>query len=409
MTNKVFNTLLNHKRGTRNRFFDIEGNFQRASFHDPITTYHPTTHQPLGIFIQAGRTRILEDNNDFEDSDWTQFEGATVSDRVSDDLAPSLDSWNINDVSSGQASRLIQQKTIAAGTETWSSLVFIKRTTGATVFPAILFELLGGSPIVSIRKVINTNTGEFGSNVDPADAGTTTATIRDDLSNDEWIAVQLTAQNNASGNVTLSYSIYPAVSDGTDFSATYTGTHRFASPSAEQSTFSSSPLATGNSPLTVASDFYYRSLKPSDYTDSKEWTFFVDFVYPGSNDGYIVSYRNSLDLGQRVQLRTFSDDTCQLDVVRGAVVTPLALGSLVRGQRYKIGVRIKQNDVKVFTNGSDSGSLLSVLLPTELNVFGLGCDTVTWADTDVQDMTCRKFQEWPIGLSDAELTLITRL
>lgn len=407
MSRELFNGTLNNRRGTSLKYYDSRGYLKGVPSNNPRITYHPTTHENLGVLIEEGKTRLLEDNDDFSDSDWTKFEGATVSSRVFDDLGTGLDSWNIVDNDSGQAGRVIQQVTIADDSNTFSSLVFVKRTTGATVFPAILLELLNGSPIVSIRKVVNTNTGEFTDNVDPADAGTTTATIREDLSTEDYIAVQLTAQNNSSGNTLLSFSMYAAVSSGSDFSNSYVGTHRFCAPQAEASTFSSYPVTTSNAPLSVNGDFFYSSINPNDYADG--WTFLIDFYYPGSNEGFIVSYRDSRDINQRVFLRAFSNDTYDFGVVKDAAVYPISLGSLTRNQRYKIAVRIQENDLKVFTNGSEAGSQSSAVLPDSLNMRGLGCDPYTWDNEDIQDMVCRAFQEWPTGLTDAELAAITTL
>lgn len=159
---------------------------------------------------------VLLQNRSITTSPWTAGGApSAVQDQTGLDGAASK-AWTLTDASNTQFGRYEQTVTIPNDATTHSAVFYVGKTVGAqTTFPGLVMTMAGGTSVLS-GFVIDTTNGLLVAR--DTNAGDVQATI--ESYDDNYWKIVNTAVNNASGNTTLTYSVFPAIANAFDGSAT---------------------------------------------------------------------------------------------------------------------------------------------------------------------------------------------
>lgn len=196
------------------RYFNSAGLLAKADNNEPRLGAHlwdanAEEWVPRGLLINTDPTTNLclkSDAFDASEPDWTNGSAVSTKNETGPDGVANS-AWTISNA--GGIEWLGQSFTVADDSLSHIFSVYIKKTTGATVFPAYHFDYTGGAGSVFSRGSFDTNTGERN---DTAGLGPDDTGVEDCGT---WWRFWVKSTNNTDGNTTLSLRFYPyADSDG---------------------------------------------------------------------------------------------------------------------------------------------------------------------------------------------------
>jgi len=225
------------------------------------------------ILVEPQRTNLILQSEDFSDASWTSI--ATVN--TNTDVSPS-GILNADTITDGTTVYRDRRQTITiTPNATYTSSVFIKKTTGTlTSYPA-LANVFSGVSNRAIYLGINTTTGEL-AYINASSSPLPSSFSSSIQSYGDYWRVTLTTQDNQS-NTTLLYFIYPALS--TDFivgDTGATGSAVFWGAQLEVGTDATSYIPTTTSTVTRNADII-GNVDALNLIGQSEGSIFVEFYY----------------------------------------------------------------------------------------------------------------------------------
>lgn len=206
------------------------------------------------VLLESARQNLLLQTEDQSSGSWTNIgtptvsansdtapDGATTADTVGDDSAAALEGKR-------------QTFTVPNDSNKYTSTQFVKKTSGAvTYYPVINIRFTGGTTADGY-VAIDTTAGTV--DADAAGAGAT-ATARCTSWNDTYWRVEITVNNNSTGNTSLLRTWFPSYATTLDASAANlaaTGTQVVWGDMLELGDFATSYIATTTAAVTRAVD-----------------------------------------------------------------------------------------------------------------------------------------------------------
>ena len=193
---------------------------------------------------------------------------------------------------------------------------------------------------------------------------------------------------------------------GVDQNATGSKSLAWAIPQLEQGSYATSYISTSGSAVTRSADNAYQQ-NVTHVIGQSEGTMFIEFIPKDSSTLQIL-----------YQAKSSSGVVGQVDIrLQGGLIRALANdgggsqffmngGSYTVGTKYKVAIRYKLNDSKLYINGTDSGS------DTTCSFTGSSLDQVSFADSlssflpSVDIVDTRLYNT---ALTDAELQALTKI
>ena len=193
---------------------------------------------------------------------------------------------------------------------------------------------------------------------------------------------------------------------GVDQNATGSKSLAWAIPQLEQGSYATSYIPTQGSAVTrVADNAYQQSV--TQVIGQSEGTMFIEFIPKDSSTLQILyQAKSSSGVVGQVDIRLQSGLIRTLANDGGGSQFFMNGGSYTVGTKYKVAVRYKLNDSKLYINGTDSGS------DTSCSFTGSSLDQVSFAESlssflpSVDIIDSRLYNT---ALTDAELQALTRI
>lgn len=200
------NTFMTFARNSTATYTGPDGLLKTAAANEPRYDYDPLTGECKGLLVEEQRTNLVGGAHYMGLPGNPMAHNITATTQAKPSAFVSVDGTltavDITDVGTGD-DFAYKSVDITSGTTTYAASVFFRKTVGATVRPSLFVVLLGGTTAAS-NCIINTNTG----------AALGVGTVEDFGA---YWKVTTVVTDNASGNNTCYFRIYPAfnlVSDG---------------------------------------------------------------------------------------------------------------------------------------------------------------------------------------------------
>jgi len=385
-------------RNSNATFFDATGTLQTAGTNVPRFDHDPATGgSSLGLLIEESRTNSITNSADLSAASWAK---TNVSVTSNTDVAPdgTTSADTVEDTTTGSTDNLITAQLVggAANSQTWTWSFFIKKTTGATNYPAARLLFSGGTAVQS-HAVINTNDGTI------TNTGGSTLSFSALVQNaGNYWRVSCTGTNTATGNTNVAGRIHPAYNlDGTGTQdANATGSVVIWGGQLEQGAFTTSYIPTTNAAATRAADSAVVTPISSFYNQA-EGTLFAHFGAIGSLNLQTVVSAVAANDSSNDSVFIFQEGgsvngwvTGRLTGASGFTTRSRAALAYATGAGASMAV-----DGSIFTNGA----LAQTQLLTKL---GIGL-LATGGGNRIFNGHIRKIAYWPRRLSNTLLQQLT--
>lgn len=262
-------------RASTGTYWDANGVLQTAAVDELRLTHDPANGELQGLLIESQRTNSLLWNRDLSQAVWLGSAGV-AQDQVGIDGAANT-AWTVTDSTSGDTSRRYQSVSVDNDSAVHTAFAFVKKTTGASSFPALGVDLSGGTSVLQ-RYVINTDTGS----AVPMSVSTGVGAAKV-IDYGDWWKVVVSAINNSTGNSTLTFLLWPAINSDASGSpsASVTGSVIYDFGQVELNTnlslHETFPIETDASAKTRSRDI--ATVENLDFVNLNEGTFVAEF-YP---------------------------------------------------------------------------------------------------------------------------------
>lgn len=356
-----------------------------------------------GLLIEGQSTNSLLHNRDLSDSTWSKQNNlAQAADEVGIDGAANS-AHTITDNNASGAGALVQTLTgLANDSAAHTVSVFIKKTTGATVFPVFKLQYRLGS-FIEWDYGLNTNTGEVGSMAQTTGTG---ETVRVESFGDWW-RMSITAANDTSGNTQLRYEIVPAVTQ--DLNArdnALTGSQIIDYPQVELNVNApTSPILTTTAAVTRERD----DVEGVGVTWQNEQECSIlcevtDAFSLSAATGYIFSF-DEVGVTGYIQLSITSAGVTQLSTLINGNTYTQSLG-ITEGDPVKIGVSIKGSEfIRYYANGSQ---IADFTLPDPLfQIDDLNLNKTSGSNAPVLKAYVKSLEYKPAALTRSQMESLT--
>lgn len=262
-----------------------------------------------GLVVEGPNTNVLLRNREFSNNAWNKS-GVTWSQDLTGIDGVDNTAWTILD--DNAASQELGWQSVGIGTvgsdTQHSGVVYFKKTTGATNYPAIGLDFGSGFATDETRYIIDTNNGT----ATPATSNNVPSSATVESFGDWWKISITTTQTFANANSVLLYYIWPAFnSDGSgtpDATATGSVGYDFGQFQLNRSRPTSSILTSGSSG-TQAQDICFDD-NISSWLKSDQFTFEFevdDIIYDDKDSQqYILSFSDN-SFTERVQFNIRGD------------------------------------------------------------------------------------------------------
>jgi len=203
-----------------------------------------------GLLIEESRANALSYSNAFTTAPWQTLNTVSAAQNATGPDGVANSAWTLSDNDAVNTGSYYRAVVVANDSTTYTASWFIKKTTGAATFPAVILNILGGATGVLGTYVINTNTGVATSS---GASATTSCLVRDF---GQFWRVSITAPNNSTGNTVLYHQISPAVNTngGSTIVPSTTGSAVFYGAQLETGAFATSYIPTTTLSLTRNAD-----------------------------------------------------------------------------------------------------------------------------------------------------------
>ena len=199
---KILDSRITFTRASTATYVNSIGILTTAAVNEPRFDHNPTTGESLGLLVEEARTNLITYSQQFDNAAWGKPINTTVTanTHVAPDGTTTADTINAID------NQIIGNVAVTAST-TYTVSVFIRKTTGATLFPMLVVNEFSSDQ----QRVLNTNTGQLVVRNAALNTG-----IQCESVGSYW---HVSYSGNVGANTILDFLIYPAAStNGSNYS-----------------------------------------------------------------------------------------------------------------------------------------------------------------------------------------------
>ena len=315
------------RTGNAGQFSD-SGVFSVVAVRRANHIYSGSSWLPRQLIEPAAATNSIPNSRDF--NSWASSSlSATAQDQVGID-GVSNTAWTLTD-NGGTGENCYESITVSNDGATHTVAGFVKKTVGATVFPALRVDLLNGTALEA-ELHINTNTGAVAFDSGKNDGAN--ANVED--CEDFW-RVSFTVTNNSSGNTELRVRVMAAICStiGTR-NTSLTGSSVWDQIDCFLNTsVVSSPIPTAGTPVQRNAETYALTDKTGFITGTDTG---LSGAFKGLVTGSGILMDIRVDVNNRIALTLDSGGTVTLTVVSGGSTTTATTANNVT-----VGVNVEVN------------------------------------------------------------------
>jgi hypothetical protein len=317
-----------------------------------------------GLLIEESRANALSYSNAFTTAPWQTLNTVSAAQNVTGPDGVANSAWTLSDNDAVNTGSYYRAVIVANDSTTYTASWFIKKTTGAATFPAVILNILGGATGVLGTYVINTNTGVATS----SGASVTTSCVVRDFG--QFWRVSITAPNNSTGNTVLYHQLSPAVNTngGSTIVPSTTGSAVFYGVQLETGAFATSYIPTTTTSLTRNADAVSMTgTNFSSWYNATEGTFVVTGNIPffGSGVRRFLS-ANDGTVNNSLQLAMGGGGTSGYFEARvsGSPVVSASVGTVATNSFYSYSMGYKLDSYAFAANASSPGTDPTATVPT---------------------------------------------
>lgn len=228
----------------------------------------PNSEGRRGILVEPVGSNILLKSRDLDDSEaeWAAAATPTCTQNETGVDGTANKAWTIEDNNNSNFEYIEQTVSVSDDAQPYCFSVYIKKTTGSSVYHGLGMNFTGGAPVDESNIIVDTNTGSIinRTGVAPSDSGI------EDTGGDFWLAWIVNANNN-SGNTVCTVGIVPGFTDVFDGSinASSTGSAVFDAAMLEVGSFPSSYI--DNDGVSQGSELISDQVD-RDFSGASDWT-----------------------------------------------------------------------------------------------------------------------------------------
>jgi hypothetical protein len=383
-------------RGTTATFVGSNGLIQSAAVNAPRFDYDPATLQPRGLLVEEQRTNLALYSNTFSDATWIAVvtKNLVANNAMGPDGAMSASTITDNSTTAFEGIR--QNFTVPNDTTTYVFSIYVAKTSGGTSSTfGVNLSLTGGTSATSFMRVNTDNGVRLNGLGTVQDAGS-------------FWRISSTITNNATGNVALGFSVYPATAGNGILGdvVTATGSAVIWGAQIEVATFATSYIPTVASTVTRSADVTTMTgTNFSQWYNQIEGTFVVGYatldvtfsvpkptaaVHDGTANNRIYGY--------------VSTATPVVFVTTGGVTqATITRPNVAANVANKMAFAYIENNIALSSNGSAAGTDTSATIPTvnQLNI-GVFIPTSVYLNGHIRAITY-----YNTRLPDAQLQALT--
>jgi len=389
---KVLDPRITFTRASTATFVGADGLIQTAASGAARFDHNPATRESLGLLVEEARTNLLTYSEQFDNAAWVKPLNTTVT--ANTHVAP--DGTTTADTINAISNQITRSAAVTASA-TYTVSVFIRKTTGATIFPMLAVnEFTSGG-----QRVFNTNTGQLVITNAALNTG-----IQSESVGDYW---RVSYSGNVGANTTLGFLIYPAASnDGSSYVGSLAGSVVAWGAQLEAGSFPTSYIPTTTATVTRAADVASMTgTNFSSWYNNTEGTVFADFRLEADRTGT----RWAAQIGPTALTGPNSNVIGKVDINLayaetrdGSVTQYSAARTFSSSRRAKIAYAIK--------NLSHQAAFDGVLATAGTGTLGTPSNTVLLlgrniASTEMLCGTIARFAFYPVRLPDAQHQALT--
>jgi hypothetical protein len=402
---KALDPRVTFTRASTGTFVGVNGLIQTAASGAARFDHNPATGESLGLLVEEARTNLITYSEQFNNAAWIKQTNTTVT--ANTHVAP--DGTTTADTINAIGNEIIGAAAVTAST-TYTVSVFIRKTTGATIFPMIAINEFTSGP----QRVLNTNTGQLV----VCDAALNTG-IQCESVGSYW---RVSYSGNVGVNTTLGFLIYPAAStNGSNYTGG-TGSIVAWGAQVEAGAFPTSYIPTVASTVTRSADSasitgtnfssWYNTNTGTMYTSGRTLLPPVNADNPGPfsfTDSGPSSYANRI--GLMFDRGAYSRVTLMLWDPSGGGAQDVAFTGIAEplpGQKYSIAVAMQSANSSCASNGivvANNTIFLANYVPS--NITRLGIAESAYVVPGKYSGTIARLTYYPVRFPDAQLQALT--
>jgi hypothetical protein len=354
-----------------------------------------------GLLIEESRANALSYSNAFTTAPWQTLNTVSAAQNATGPDGVANSAWTLSDNDAVNTGSYYRAVVVANDSTTYTASWFIKKTTSAATFPAVILNILGGTTGVLGTYVINTNTGVATS----SGASVTTSCVVRDFG--QFWRVSVTAPNNSTGNTVLYHQLSPAVNTngGSTIVPSTTGSAVFYGAQLETGAFATSYIPTTSTSLTRNADVVSMTgTNFSDWYNQSEGAFAFTFDTVGAANCY---YYHVSAASEADSMYGYTGGTAirpLYTVIGGANTVALIRGNVAANTTFTSCATYKLDSYAGSTSGLSIVTDTSSAVPTVDRLY-LGC-RVTGANQLNGHLA--KFLYYPQRITNAEVQAFSK-
>ena len=377
--------------------FNSSGYLETVNANLPRFDFNPSTLVCRGLLIEESRENITSYSNAFTTAPWQTAGTVTSAQNITgpDNVANSA--WTLTDNDAASICSFYRALGVVDNSAAYSFSVFIKKTSGATTFPALNINILGGSVGVLAAYALNTNTGvatAASSNETPS-----SAVVQD--AGGFWRFCISTA-NNSTGNYVVYYGMSPAVNTngGSTFVASTTGSAVFYGAQLEVGAFATSYIPTTTTSLTRNADVVgMTGTNFSDWYSSTTGSMLAEWDIPNITGTKCAYYLTNAAETERIRLHASLSNINRYTITSSGASIVFDTAAATTGVTKSV-VGFKASDYAVSFNGAAVATNTTLAtVPTTPNQLQIGRDGAS----SYLNGWMRRVAYWPQRLINSEV------
>jgi hypothetical protein len=367
--------------------------------------YDPVTLECRGLFAEESRTNLAylsEQLTSGGDGGWLNSSSTNIVIYSNTDVAPdgTVTADTVSDESGALTGRVQQNRSITSSSNTYCLSWFIKKTTSDTHYAYINVFILGGTA-VSRSITVDTNSGAI----------TFSTAVNSGVEDygDYW-RVWMTSADNASGNNTIAFALYPAFNTTGDSASepSLTGSKVAWGCQVEVGAAPSSYIPTPTTAAVTRNADRILCTDISGFHNVSESTVFVEgekqYISGATAYPRLFSFSNPSLTNQISSFVIEAEGAARGYVSADSVLqASMHTGAITAGEVFRMAIAYKANDFAASRDGAASVADTSGTMPT-VDRMGIGQNG---SGGNIFNGHILRLVYWPSRLTNAQLEALS--